>query len=205
MAKGQALTTVRPRPSFDLIALAASAGGLAALSEVLSALPADFPAAIVLVQHMAPSRRSMLAEILGRRTPLTVREAQAGDRLCPGNVFVAPPDQHLLVNPDGTLSLTHTELVHFCRPSADLLFESAAASWKDRGIAVVLTGTGSDGSLGVNAVKQMGGTVIAQDEATSEFFGMPHAAIETESVHFVLPLSEIAARLQALVSKGRTP
>ena len=149
MAKGQALTTVRPRPSFDLIALAASAGGLAALSEVLSALPADFPAAIVLVQHMAPSRRSMLAEILGRRTPLTVREARAGELLSPANVFVAPPDQHLLVNPDGTLSLTHTELVHFCRPSADLLFESAAASWKDRAIAVVLTGTGSDGSLGV--------------------------------------------------------
>ena len=69
----------------------------------------------------------------------------------------------------------------------------------------MLTGTGSDGSLGVKAVKQMGGTVIAQDEATSEFFGMPHAAIETESVHYVLPLSEIAATLRALVSKGRTP
>jgi two-component system, chemotaxis family, protein-glutamate methylesterase/glutaminase len=108
----------------------------------------------------------------------------------------------LLVNPDSTLSLSQSELVHFVRPSADLLFESVAASYRERAIAVVLTGTGSDGVMGVQAIKKMGGTVIAQDEATAEFFGMPSAAIQSGSVDFVLPLNEISAALIALVVKG---
>jgi two-component system chemotaxis response regulator CheB len=93
-------------------------------------------------------------------------------------------------------------LVHFLRPSADLLFESVAASYGERAIAVVLTGTGSDGAMGVKAIKKMGGTVIAQDEATAEFFGMPNAAIQSGSVDFVLPLEEIATALVTLVMKG---
>ena len=132
-----------------------------------------------------------MAEILGRRCPLEVRQAVDGDRLVPGVILVAPPDHHLLVNGDGTLSLTRTELVHFVRPSADLMFESMAAGYRDRAIAVVLTGTGVDGQMGVRAVKTMGGTVIAQDQATSEYFGMPGAAIKTGCVDFILPLSEI--------------
>lgn len=100
---------------------------------------------------------------------------------------------------DHAISLTQTELVHFVRPSADLLFESVAASSRERAIAVVLTGTGIDGSMGVGAIKKMGGTVIAQDEETSEFFGMPSAAIHTGNVDFVLPLEEIAPALVKLV------
>lgn len=100
---------------------------------------------------------------------------------------------------DHAISLTQAELVHFVRPSADLLFESVAASSRERAIAVVLTGTGIDGSMGVGAIKKMGGTVIAQDEETSEFFGMPSAAIHTGNVDFVLPLEEIAPALVKLV------
>jgi two-component system chemotaxis response regulator CheB len=117
-------------------------------------------------------------------------------------VLIAPPGKHLLVNPDGTISLTHTELVHFVRPSADLLFESVAASYRDKAIAVVLTGSGSDGAMGVKAIKKMGGTVIAQDEATCEFFGMPGAAIATGMVDFILPLDEIAPAIVTLVMTG---
>jgi two-component system chemotaxis response regulator CheB len=106
------------------------------------------------------------------------------------------------VNPDGTLTLAQSELVHFVRPSADLLFESVAASYKERAIAVVLTGTGSDGTMGVQAIKKMGGTVLAQDEATAEFFGMPGAAIQTGSVDFILPLREIPSALVTLVTTG---
>ncbi len=95
--------------------------------------------------------------------------------------------------------MTRTELVHFVRPSADLMFESMAAGYRERSIAVVLTGTGSDGEMGVRAVKKMGGTVIAQDQATSEYFGMPGAAIKTGCVDFILPLTEIAPTLIALV------
>ena len=188
-----------PTPAFDVVAIAASAGGLKALSEALSALPPDFPAAIVVVQHLDPRHRSLMAEILSRRTALAVKQAEHGDALCPGTVWIAPPDNHLLVNPDGTLSLSRSELVHFVRPSADLLFESVAASYKDRAIAVVLTGSGSDGAMGVEAIKKMGGTVIAQDESTSDFSGMPSAAVQTGRVDFVLPLDEIAAALISLM------
>jgi two-component system chemotaxis response regulator CheB len=188
--------------AFDVVAVAASAGGLKALSDIFSALPAEFPAALVVVQHLDPRHRSLMADILSRRTALTVKQAEEGDQLHPGTIHVAPPNKHLLVNPDGSLSLAQTELVHFVRPSADLLFESVAASFKHRAIAVVLTGTGSDGTMGVRAIKKMGGTVIAQDEATSEFFGMPNAAINTGSVDFVLPLKEIPSALVTLVTTG---
>jgi two-component system chemotaxis response regulator CheB len=154
------------------------------------------------VQHLDPRHRSLMADILSRRTSLRVKQAEEGDHLVSATVYIAPPNRHLLVNPDGSLSLSQSELVHFVRPSADLLFESAAASYKDRAIAVVLTGTGSDGAMGVQAIKKMGGTVIVQDERTSEFFGMPGAAIQTGSADFVLPLDEVASALVTLVMKG---
>jgi len=190
-----------PNAAFDVVALAASAGGLGALNLVFAELPGDFPAALVVVQHLDPKHRSLMAEILGRRTRLRVKQAAEGDELRPGTVFIAPPDRHLLVNPDGTLSLARTQLVHFVRPSADLLFESVAASYRERALAVVLTGTGIDGTMGVQAIKKMGGTVIAQDEPSSDFFGMPGAAIQTGSVDLILPLTGIAPALVGLVVK----
>jgi len=188
--------------AFHIVALAASAGGLAALGAVLSGLPDDFPAALVIVQHLDPRHRSLMADILSRRTKLKVKQAAEGDRLSPGIAYIAPPDRHLLVNPDGSLSLSQSELVHFVRPSADLLFESVAASYKGHAIAVVLTGNGSDGAMGVQAIKKMGGTVIVQDEKSSEFSGMPTAAIRTGQSDFILPLGEIAAALMTLVRTG---
>ena len=189
--------------AFDVVAVAASAGGLKALTAVLSPLPPDLPAAIVVVQHLSPRHRSLLAEILDRCTALDVKQVEDGDVLCSGTAFIAPPDNHVLVNPNGVLSLSKSEQVHFLRPSADLLFQSVAASYRDRAIAVVLTGSGSDGSMGVEAVKTMGGTVIAQDEATSEFRDMPSAAVRTGKVDFVLPLNEISAALVSLI-RGAT-
>jgi len=186
--------------SFDIVALAASAGGLNALTQVLQALPADFAAGIVVVQHLDPRHRSLMAEILGRRITLKVKEAAQGDRVAAGTVMIAPPNNHLLVNQEGLLTLTQTELVHFLRPSADLLFESTAAAYRERAIAVVLSGSGHDGAMGVKAIKKMGGTVIAQDQESSEFGGMPAAAQQTGLVDFVLPLNEIARALQTLVS-----
>ena len=190
-----------PQAAFDIVALATSAGGLKALSQVLSNLSADFPAPVVIVQHLDPRHRSLMADILSRRTALIVKQAEEGDSLKPGTVYIAPPNRHLLVNPDDTLSLTQSELVHFVRPSADLLFDSVAASHQERAIAVVLTGTGSDGAMGVQAIKKMGGTVIVQDAETAEFSGMPNAAIQTSSIDFVLPLDEVAAALITLVMK----
>ncbi len=192
----------RKKAFFEVVALASSAGGLAALGQVLSGLPEDFPAAVVIVQHLDPRHRSLMADILSRRTKLIVCQAREGDVLLHGHVYIAPPNRHLLVIPGGTLSLSQSELVHFVRPSADLLFESVAASYKDRAIAVVLTGTGSDGGMGVQAIKKMGGTVIAQDKESSEFFGMPGTAIQSGVVDFILPLEEIAPALVTLVIQG---
>ena len=186
--------------TFPVIAIATSAGGLNAMRVVLSGLTPPLNAAIVLVQHLDPHHRSLLAEILGRSTAIEIRQAADGDRLQPDTMLIAPPDHHVLINPDGSLSLSQSELVHFVRPSADLLFESVAASFRERVIAVVLTGTGVDGAMGVQAVKKMGGTVIAQDEATSEFFGMPDAAIHTGDVDQILPLEKIAPTLVKLVN-----
>jgi two-component system, chemotaxis family, protein-glutamate methylesterase/glutaminase len=186
-------------PDFDIVAVAASAGGLTALIEVLATLPADFRAAIVIVQHLDPRHPSLMAEILSRRTPLKVIQAKAGDQLTPGTVYIAPPNNHLLVNSDGTTSLSKSEMVHFLRPSADLLFESVAASYQERAIAVVLTGTGTDGAMGVEAIKKMGGTVIVEDAKSAEFPGMPAAAIKTGNVDFVLPLAEISSALLTLI------
>lgn len=203
MAKERALgPSSRLRSSFEIIAIASSAGGLKALTQVLMGLPAGFLPSIVVVQHLDPRHRSLIASILSRRTMLAVKEAEDGEKLVPGTVYIAPPNKHLLVNPDASLSLSQSELVHFVRPSADLLFESVAGAFKERAIAVVLTGTGSDGSMGVRAIKKLGGTVLAQDEASSEFFGMAHAAIQTGCVDFVLSLGEIPGALLTLVDTG---
>ena len=189
-------------PNFDIVAVAASAGGLTALIEVLTDLPADFKAAIVVVQHLDPRHPSLMAEILSRRTVLKVIQAKEGDKLTPGTVYIAPPNNHLLVNGDGKVSLSQSEMVHFLRPSADLLFESVAASYQARAIAVVLTGTGTDGAMGVEAIKKMGGTVIVEDAKTAEFSGMPAAAIKTGNVDFILPLAEISLALRTLIMPG---
>jgi two-component system chemotaxis response regulator CheB len=192
-------------PAFWVVALAASAGGLAALSRVLSELPAEFPCPVLVVQHLDPHHRSWMAEILARRVRLDVRQAQGGEIIRPGIIYIAPPDRHLLVNPQGVLTLSDAALVRYVRPSADLLFSSLAASFGAQVIAVVLSGTGKDGADGVRDVKQEGGTVIAQDEATAEFFGMPGAAIQTGAVDRVLPLAEIAAALVAFTAPVPNP
>lgn len=185
---------------FDVVALTASAGGLKAISTILSGLPEGFPVSIVVVQHLDPTHPSLMSEILARHTPLQVGEARQAERLERSKVYIAKPDRHLLVNPDLTLSLAFTEPVHFVRPSADLLFESVALAFRDRAIAVVLSGSGKDGSMGVESIKRMGGVVIAQEDA--EFPGMPDAAIHTGAVDYVLPVEKIAPALICLVKGG---
>ena len=205
MTPSPQLATVPPpsKPASFVVALAASAGGLRAFSHVLAALPGDFPAAVVVLQHLPADHASLLAEILGRRTALRVKEAEEGDALCDGTVYVAPPGRHLLVGSEGRLTLTHTAPVRFVRPSADALFESVAARYGKCAVAVVLTGTGSDGADGAAAVRRAGGVCIAQDPATAEFLGMPAAAIGAGSVDRVLSLDDIAPALIGLAPRRK--
>ncbi len=184
---------------FDIVAIGASAGGLKALSEVLSDLPSDLPVPILIVQHLDPRHKSLMAEILQRHCKMKVKEAVHEELIQKSIVYVAPPNKHMLVS-DGKIALTSSAFVHFTRPSIDLLFESVAADSGDRAIGVILTGTGRDGSMGIKAIKERGGTTIAQDEATSEHFGMPQAAIATGAVDFVLPVQDITPAIVALIS-----
>jgi two-component system chemotaxis response regulator CheB len=188
-----------PKTAYDVVALAASLGGLKTISQILSALPSDFPAAITVVQHLHPGYPSAMTEILSRQTPLIVKQAVSGEQLRSGTVYIAPPNKHMLVNPDGTLSLSMAERVNFVRPSADLLFESVAVSFKERAIAVVLTGRGCDGARGVQAIRKMGGVVLAQDKATCQCSSMPGFAIDTGCVDLILPVDKIAFALETLV------
>ena len=188
--------TTSPR-QFDVVAIAASAGGVLALRDLLAALPGDLPVPVLIVEHLDRRHKTVIAEVVGRHAALTVKLAEDNELAKPGVVYIAPPDHHLLVDSAGVLQLTRSELVHFLRPSADLLFESVAGAYGPRAIACVLTGTGSDGAMGVAAVKSRDGTVIVQDPATAAFAGMPSAAVG--SADFVLPLNEIAPVLVGLV------
>lgn len=184
--------------TLPVIGIAASAGGLKALSTLVGALSPDLKAGILILQHLAPNHPSKLAHILAGRTRLQVKEAGLRDRVRQGVILTAPPGVHLLVDPKGFVSFSHRPPVNFVRPAADRLFESLARSFGSQSIAVVLTGTGRDGAKGAQAIKQSGGFVIVQDEATSEFFGMPGAAIQAGQVDRILPLEQIAPALEAL-------
>lgn len=189
-----------PNIAVEIVALLASAGGLKAISAVLSGLPPGFPVPIVVVQHLSPRQPSLMADILSRRISLAVTQAEDGEPLCPAHVYLAPPDRHLLVTRQRTISLSSTEKVHHVRPSGDVLFESVAACYGMGAVAVILTGGDGDGATGLLAVKEAGGVTIAQDEASSESFSMPRAAIATGGVDHILTLEAIAPMLMSLVA-----
>ena len=178
--------------------IAASLGGLRVIKSVLEAIPKELPVPMVVLQHMSDRQPSWFVDILARKVPLPTRWLDADDVLRPGVVHVAPPGRHTVLNEQGQVVLLNTERINFNRPSADLLFTSAAEHYGSRTIAVVLTGRLSDGASGALAVQRAGGVVIAQDPATCAATGMPQAAIAAGAVHFVLPPGAIARALIAL-------
>jgi two-component system chemotaxis response regulator CheB len=197
----QAQFSREPENGLWVVGLVASTGGLDALTQALAPLPADFPGAIVALQHLRPEHPSRLAELLARHTALCVQPARDGQRLQPGLVLVAPPGRHTLICPDHTIALIHSGQTPPSRPSADLLLTSMAISCRERAVAVVLSGAGHDGTAGAAAVKRMGGLVFAQDQATAREFGMPGSAIAFDQiVDRVLALARIGPTLDELLS-----
>ncbi|MBD2114565.1 MULTISPECIES: chemotaxis protein CheB [Cyanophyceae] len=188
---------------FDIVAIAASAGGIKALAQLLPQLPADFAAAIVLVIHLDPNMASLLPQVLKPMTALPVKDAKTGELLQAGTIYTAPPDHHLLIGAGRTLRLTHTAKVNYSRPAADCTLVSVAERFGERAIAVVLTGYGRDGAAGIKAIKQHGGRVIVQDPATANVASMPQMAIDTGQVDWVLPLETIPQTLINLVQQAR--
>jgi two-component system chemotaxis response regulator CheB len=188
---------------YEVVCIGSSAGGLHALSEVLPKLPADLPAAILVVQHLDPRHESLMADILARHTKMKAVQATDGEEVREGTIYFAPPDRHMLVE-QGTIHLTTTELVHFVRPSVDLLFDSVAAAYGGRAIGVVLTGSGQDGGLGIQAIRSKGGFTIVQDPATAESTGMPTTAVATGAVDLIAPLDDIADTIIRMVRSPHT-
>ncbi len=180
-----------------------SAGGMEALSQVLRVLPSDFPAPILVVNHLHPSDRGLFALHLGMRLTLPVSEAVDKQPIEPGHVYVAPSNYHLLVESDHTFSLSTDEKVNWSRPSIDVLFESASRVWGDALVCVVLSGANNDGAEGAFLIKTCGGVVIAQDPATAEHPFMPRAAIERAGIDIILPPAEIGILLLKIVKTGR--
>ncbi|MFF0745571.1 chemotaxis protein CheB [Streptomyces sp. NPDC004111] len=190
------------RGHWEAVLVASSAGGVQGLKVLLGGLRATFPVPVLVAQHLNRSGGTRIVTILARSTALTVKLAEDGERPRAGTVHIAPPDRHLCVREDGTLSLTHEDRVNYARPAADPLFESAATAYGAGVIGCVLTGADGDGARGVEAIKAQGGTVLVQDPETAEFHGMPKAAVSTGRVDHVLPLADIAPALNRLVQEN---
>ncbi len=188
----------RPASRSELVVIGASLGGPRALGALLHALPADFAAPIVIVQHIADGFSAGLARWLDQECEIAVREARDGDALEPGVALLAPGGGHLEVGARQVWLAPGPEVDGF-RPSVTRLFSSAAASHGARAVGVILTGMGSDGASGLRALRDAGAMTIAQDEQTCAVFGMPKAAIEAKAVVRVLPLEDIARALLEVV------
>jgi two-component system chemotaxis response regulator CheB len=181
---------------FEIVVMAASMGGPDAIRAVVAGLPAEFPAAIIVVQHRSPTSDLVTVDLLGRRARLPVRLAQEGSRPCPGVIDVAPALGQLGLRSTGEYALGHPHPRFGC--AADPLLISVAAYFGPRAIGVVLSGTQDDGASGISALKRRGGWVLAQDRASARHFGMPSAAIATGCVDYVLPTKRISDALVAL-------
>jgi len=197
------LTAVLTPPSVVLIGV--STGGPAALDVVLPAIPGNFPLPILIVQHMPELFTKMLAERLNTRCAMRVQEAVAGEPIRGGTIYIARGDWHLEVSAGGppALRLTQEAPENHCRPAADVLFRTGVAAYGARTLGVVLTGMGYDGLAGSRLIREAGGTVLAQDQATSAVWGMPGAVAQAGLAHRVLPLNEIAMEILRLTRRSQ--
>ncbi|SFI38466.1 chemotaxis-specific protein-glutamate methyltransferase CheB [Planctomicrobium piriforme] len=195
--------------SFPILAIGSSTGGPQALEEILSRLPANFPASIVIAQHISPAFTDSLAEWLSQHSKIKVRTIRTGDVPLPGVAHLAATSDHLVLRKDGTFGYTPDPLDAHYRPSVNSLFFSLRAHWPRPGTAVVLTGIGSDGAQGLLALREAGWLTIAQDQASSVVYGMPQAAAQINAAVRILPVQEMADflihQIQFLKPVGHRP
>ena len=185
---------------FEVVVIGVSAGGFNALKRLLGGLPADFPLPVLIVQHLRAGSGT-LAESLQNFCRIRLKEADEGETIMPGTVYLAPPDYHLLVEGDGTLSLSVDPPVRYARPSVDVLFESAAEAFGAGVLGVILTGANDDGSAGLQRIKATGGTTIVQDPADAEVAQMPLNALRATNPDHVLSLARIPCLLCTLAER----
>ena len=184
-------------PTEQIICVGASAGGIEALKTLVAGLPADFGAAILVVLHSSSEAPGILGNILDRAGALPAANAVDGERIRPGHIYVAPPDYHLLVEP-GLVRLTRGPKQNRFRPAIDPLFRAAASVYGPLAVGVILSGSLDDGTAGLRAIKQLGGTAIVQDPEEALYSSMPRSALEHVRVDYCLPVAEIASVLTRL-------
>lgn len=192
--------------AIEILAIGTSTGGPNALAEVIPHLPEDFPVPVVVVQHMPPLFTHLLAERLNSQSSLTVREAEPGRSLEPGQVWIAPGDYHMTVARKGlraAVELNQEPPENSCRPAVDVLFRSVARAYGPNVLAIVMTGMGSDGARGALHIREAGGAIIVQDEPSSVVWGMPGAVIQMAGADKVCPLPEISQEIVRRVQSGR--
>jgi two-component system chemotaxis response regulator CheB len=183
---------------YKAVVIGASAGGFHALRKLLAKLPKGFSMPIFIVQHISPTSDNYMAKFLNKNAELIVKEADEKEIIAGGTVYIAPPNYHLLIEDDLTISLSTEGKVNYSRPSIDILFESAAYVYGSNLIGVVLTGANSDGAVGLNTIKKFGGYCIVQEPTEAESSAMPLAAIEKVSPNYILKLTEISDLLVKL-------
>lgn len=183
---------------YEAIVIGVSTGGLNALRILLPALPVDFKLPVIIVQHVASTSEGYWIKAMNDICPLKVMEADEKENIRKGNVYIAPPNYHLLIENDRTFSLSADERVNFARPSIDVLFESAARIYKNKLIGIVLTGLNSDGTKGLEKIKESGGWTIVQDPVSAESPNMPASAIANGKADHILPLESIVDLLLAI-------
>jgi two-component system chemotaxis response regulator CheB len=194
--------TDTPNPTtIKAIVIGVSAGGVAALKQLLGYLPANFPVPLLVVQHTAPDSGNALAVLLDDICAIRIKEAEECETLQPGVVYLSPANYHLLVESDCTLALSIDPPVSFARPSIDVLFESAALAYGPDLIGVILTGANADGSRGLKKIKEKGGLAIVQDPADALVSTMPQAALEAVQADYIVPLAQLGPLLCELLDK----
>lgn len=198
-AGGSAVGAVRSSGKFPIVVIAASTGGPATLMKFIPNFPKDFPGAVLLVQHMPASFTAQFAQQLAEAAVIKVKEAEPGEIMQAGNLYLCPGSSHMRVSQTGRLTLDEGARINGYRPCADVTLETAADFAGNMGIGVVLTGMGNDGCKGVQRIKSVGGHVIAQDETTSVIFGMNAEAIKTGAVDQILPLEQIYQAIEKRV------
>jgi len=184
---------------YQAVVIGSSAGGLNALKTIFLSLDKHFPFPVIVVQHMSPDADNYLATFLNSLEKIRVKEADEKEIPKAGVAYIAPPNYHLLIEHNGSFTLTVGERVNYARPSIDVLFETAAETYGDGLIGIILTGANNDGSAGLKKIKALGGTTIVQDPDEAESDTMPRAALEMAKPHHVFKLNEIATFLNSLI------
>lgn len=182
-----------------LVVIGGSSGSLEVLMKILPHLKKDFPVPVIVVLHRNTTADSALTELLASKTILTVKEADDKEMLLPGCLYIAPPDYHLLMEADGSISLDDSEKVHYCRPSIDVSFISAAVAYKEGAMAILLSGANSDGAEGIRTIKESGGYTVVQKPEEASVSYMPEQALLTNAVDVIKNSEEITVLLNSIV------